>query len=73
MRILISFAALFLSVILLQLSTWGGGPLDAISGIALEFTTEQVRLLGSAHFVGFFIFRPFAFATVARRLSIVIA
>jgi len=55
MRILISFAALFLSVILLQLSTGGVGPLDAISGIALHFTTEQIGLLGSAHFLGFFI------------------
>lgn len=55
MRTIISFAALFLSVILLQLSTGGVGPLDAISGIALDFTTEQVGLLGSAHFVGFFI------------------
>lgn len=55
MRMLISFAALFLSVILLQLSSGGVGPLDALSGLALEFTTQQVGLLGSAHFVGFFI------------------
>ncbi len=55
MRTIISFAALFLSVILLQLSTGGVGPLDAISGITLEFTTEQIGLLGSAHFVGFFV------------------
>src|SRR6056297_1675888 len=55
MRLLISFAALFLSVILLRLSTGGVGPLDAISGLALEFTTAQVGLLGSAHFLGFFI------------------
>jgi len=55
MRILISFAALFLSVILLQLSTGGVGPLDALSGVFLGFTTAQVGLLGSAHFVGFFI------------------
>ncbi|MCG7519554.1 MFS transporter [Ruegeria sp. Ofav3-42] len=55
MRTIISFAALFLSVILLQLSTGGVGPLDAISGITLEFTTEQIGLLGSAHFLGFFI------------------
>lgn len=55
MRLLVSFAALFLSVILLQLSTGGVGPLDALSGIALDFTTAQVGLLGSAHFVGFFI------------------
>lgn len=55
MRTIISFAALFLSVILLQLSTGGVGPLDAISGITLNFTTEQIGLLGSAHFIGFFI------------------
>lgn len=55
MRILISFAALFLSVILLQLSSGGVGPLDALSGLALNFTTAQVGMLGSAHFLGFFI------------------
>jgi len=54
MRTIISFAALFLSVILLQLSSGGVVPLDALSGIALEFTTQQIGLLGSAHFVGFF-------------------
>ncbi len=55
MRTMISFAALFLSVILMQLSTGGVGPLDAISGIALHFSTAEIGLLGSAHFVGFFI------------------
>ena len=55
MRTIISFAALFLSVILLQLSTGGVGPLDAISGLTLEFTTGQIGLLGSAHFIGFFV------------------
>jgi MFS family permease len=55
MQLLISFAALFLSVILLQLSSGGVGPLDALSGFALGFTTEEIGLLGSAHFVGFFI------------------
>ncbi|CUH98034.1 MFS transporter [Leisingera aquaemixtae] len=55
MRLIISFAALFLSVILLQLSTGGVGPLDAISGLTLNFTTEQIGLLGSGHFLGFFI------------------
>ncbi len=55
MRMLISFAALFLSVALLQLSSGGVGPLDALSGIALDFTTQEIGLLGSAHFVGFFI------------------
>ncbi|UWQ10178.1 MFS transporter [Aliiroseovarius crassostreae] len=55
MRLLISFAALLLSVILLQLSTGGVGPLDALSGLTLGFTKSQIGLLGSAHFVGFFI------------------
>lgn len=55
MRLLISFAALFLSVLLLQLSTGGLGPLDALSGIMLDFTRQEIGLLGSAHFLGFFI------------------
>ncbi len=55
MRLVISFAALFLSVILLQLSTGGVGPLDALSGLALDFSRQEVGLLGSAHFLGFFI------------------
>jgi hypothetical protein len=55
MRLLISFAALFLSVILLQLGAGGVAPLDAISGLALGFSAAEVGLLGSAHFVGFFI------------------
>lgn len=55
MRLLISFTALLLSVILLQLSSGGVGPLDALSGLTLGFTTAQIGLLGSAHFVGFFI------------------
>lgn len=55
MRLIISFAALFLSVILLQLSSGGVGPLDAISGLTLNFTKEQIGLLGSAHFIGFFV------------------
>ena len=55
MRLLISFTALFLSVVLLQLGGGGIGPLDAISGLEIGFTTAQVGLLGSAHFFGFFI------------------
>ncbi|NIZ59665.1 hypothetical protein DL239_01610 [Sedimentitalea sp. CY04] len=55
MRLIISFAALLLSVVLLQLSTGGVGPLDAISGLTLGFSKEQIGLLGSAHFLGFFI------------------
>lgn len=55
MRTLISFAALFLSVLLLQFSSGGVGPLDALSGLQLGFSTTQIGLLGSAHFLGFFI------------------
>lgn len=55
MRMLISFAALFLSIILLQLSSGAIGPLDALSGLTLDFTKGQVGMLGSAHFLGFFI------------------
>ncbi len=55
MRTIITFAALFLSVILMQLSSGGVSPLDALSGLKLDFTTTQIGLLGSAHFVGFFI------------------
>jgi MFS family permease len=55
MRLLLSFTALFLSVILLQLGTGGVVPLDALSGAALDFTTSEIGILGSAHFFGFFI------------------
>ncbi|MGP6087111.1 MFS transporter [Antarctobacter jejuensis] len=55
MRLIVSFAALFLSVILLQLSSGGVGPLDALSGLALNFSTQEIGFLGSAHFAGFFI------------------
>ena len=55
MRLLISFAALFLSVILLQLGSGGVAVLDAISAATLGFTTTQIGILGSAHFLGFFI------------------
>jgi MFS family permease len=55
MRLLISFAALFLSVVLLQLGLGGVAPLDALSGVALGFSTAEIGWLGSAHFLGFFI------------------
>lgn len=55
MRLIISFAALFLSVLLMQLSSGGVGPLDALSGFKLDFSTQQIGLLGSSHFIGFFI------------------
>ncbi len=55
MRTLVSFAALFTAVVLLQLGSGGVAPLDAISGLALSFSTAEIGLLGSAHFGGFFI------------------
>ncbi|MEM8754206.1 MAG: MFS transporter [Pseudomonadota bacterium] len=54
MRTILSFAALFLSVALMQLGSGGLGPLDALAGAAAGFTTAEIGLLGSAHFVGFF-------------------
>lgn len=55
MRLLVTFAALFLSVLLLQIGSGGIAPLDAISGAELGFTAAQIGMLGSAHFVGFFV------------------
>lgn len=55
MRLVISFAALFLSAGLLQFSSGGVGPLDALTGLNNGFSQEQVGFLGSAHFFGFFI------------------
>ncbi|WP_342076313.1 MFS transporter [Yoonia sp. SS1-5] len=55
MRMLISFAALFVSVTLLQLSSGGVGPLDALTGLNAGFSPAEVGFLGSAHFFGFFI------------------
>lgn len=55
MRLLISFAALFLSITFLQLSSGAIGPLDALSGIKVGFSETQIGMLGSAHFLGFFI------------------
>ncbi len=54
MRLLVSFAALFLSIVFLQLGSGGIAPLDAISGLELNFSRAEIGLLGSAHFAGFF-------------------
>ena len=48
MRLILSFAALFLSVILLQLSSGGVGPLDALTGLEQGFTKGQIGILGSS-------------------------
>ncbi|HUF86875.1 MAG TPA: MFS transporter [Thermohalobaculum sp.] len=53
MRTLISFAALFVSILLVQLGSGTLGPLDALAGAMRGFTTEEIGILGSAHFVGF--------------------
>lgn len=55
MRLMISFAALFLSVFMLQLGFGGVVPLDALSGTQIGFSPQQIGMLGSAHFFGFFI------------------
>jgi MFS family permease len=55
MQMLITFGALFLSVAMLQLSSGGVGPLDALTGLANGFSQGEVGFLGSAHFFGFFI------------------
>ena len=51
----ISFFSLFLTVVLLQLSSGGIGPLDALSGLEAGFTTQQIGLLGSSHFIGYLV------------------
>ncbi len=55
MRIILAFASLFLSVVLLQISSGAVGPLDALTGLASGFSKPEVGFLGSAHFFGFFI------------------
>lgn len=55
MGTLLSFTALFLSIYLVQLGSGSLGPLDALSGAVIGFSTEEIGLLGSAHFVGYII------------------
>jgi MFS family permease len=55
MRVVLTFAALFAAVALLQLSSGGLGPLDALAGLEAGFATAEIGLLGSAHFAGFFL------------------
>jgi MFS family permease len=53
MRLVVTFAALFGSAVLLQLGSGGVAPLDALAGLAAGFSAAEVGALGSAHFVGF--------------------
>lgn len=55
MGTLLSFTALFVSIYLVQLGSGSLGPLDALSGAVIGFSTEEIGLLGSAHFFGFFL------------------
>jgi MFS family permease len=55
MTTLVAFAALFVSVALMQLGSGTLAPLDALSGAVLGFTPGQIGLLGSAHYAGFFV------------------
>jgi MFS family permease len=55
MGTLLSFTALFVSIYLVQLGSGSLGPLDALSGAEIGFSTEEIGLLGSAHFVGYII------------------
>lgn len=53
MLTILSFAALLFSMFLVQLGSGVLGPLDALAGGMRGFSTEQIGLLGSAHFAGF--------------------
>ena len=55
MRTMISFAALFASIFLVQLGGGTMGPLDALAGVAHGFSRSEIGGLGSAHYVGFFV------------------
>ena len=55
MRLIISLSALLLSVIFVQVGSGSLGPLDALSGLELGFSSTEIGYLGSSHFVGFFI------------------
>lgn len=50
---IISFGALFLSVIFMQIGAGSMAPFDALAGVYGGFTLGQVGLMGSTHFIGF--------------------
>ena len=53
MGLLLSFSALIVSTIFLQLGNGAIAPLDALAGINASFSRTEIGLLGSAHFLGF--------------------
>ena len=55
MKILISLIAIFISVLFVQLGSGSLGPLDALSGKSLDFSSIEIGLIGSAHFFGFMV------------------
>ena len=55
MRLIMSLSALLISVLFVQVGSGSLGPLDALSGLELGFSSTSIGYLGSAHFVGFFI------------------
>ncbi|MEM7215400.1 MAG: MFS transporter [Pseudomonadota bacterium] len=55
MRLIISLSALLISVLFVQVGSGSLGPLDALSGLELNFSSTSIGYLGSAHFIGFFL------------------
>ncbi|MDB2389937.1 MFS transporter [Alphaproteobacteria bacterium] len=55
MRLLVSFSALFLSVLFVQMGLGALRPFDTISGQALNFSSVEIGLIASGHFAGFLI------------------
>lgn len=53
MRLLISLSALFVSILLVQMSIGTLRPFDTISGQSLNFSSVEIGLIASGHFVGF--------------------
>ncbi|MEM9781588.1 MAG: MFS transporter [Pseudomonadota bacterium] len=53
MTAIVSFAALFASIMLVQFGSGSLGPLDVLAATARGFTDQEIGLLGSAHFAGF--------------------
>ncbi|MEL6774354.1 MAG: MFS transporter [Pseudomonadota bacterium] len=53
MTTILSFAALFASIFLVQLGSGSLGPLDVLAADVRGFSAREIGLMGSAHFAGF--------------------